>query len=143
MARGVPTAQSVAAIFKTKKPRGFRPKQFDMSPMDALALLGQGNSKFEQQVDAIAKSMGIFFSSYQYWVPLTIMTETTIDFVLFGKKKIAIYADGPEHTLRPDVAGDDVVRRMELEAMGWVVVAIGYDAFMMDPEGQVAQILYA
>jgi very-short-patch-repair endonuclease len=106
-------------------------------------LLGQGNSKFEQQVDAIAKSMGVFFSAYQYWVPLTIMTETTIDFVIFGKKDIAIYADGPEHTLRPDVAETDAVRRMELEAKGWTVIAIAYDDFLTDPEGQVARILYA
>jgi very-short-patch-repair endonuclease len=125
------------------KTRGYQPMVVPSYTLaEAFAAQGQGNTKFEKAVDGAAKSIGIRFDYYQYYVPLTSLESTIIDFVLFYPKKIAVFADGIQHELRPDTAQDDIVRRNELESDGWVVVAITERDFLINPIGQVSQILF-
>ena len=124
------------------KSRGYKPLVIvEYSLVDMFAMQGQGNTQFEKAVDGCARSMGIFFDAYQYYVALGALESSFIDFVIYNPPT-AIYADGIQHELRPDVEQHDMVRRNELEGMGWRVVAIKERDFLTDPQGQVGQILY-
>jgi len=137
------TSKRLAPIRTVSKPRGFRAKTYDLSLWDALASQGQGTTKLERAVDAVARRMGIAFDAYQYTVHLTTLTATRIDMVILYPKRIAVFADGIMHEIRPDTAQQDAVRRAELEAMGWGVIAIKESDFIRDPEGEVGKILNA
>ena len=126
------------------KTQGYKAVSLDPPTIeDYWAGLGQGNSKFEKAIDGVARSLGISFDSYQYYVPLSLLESTLIDFVLFNPKKIAVFADGWQHQNRPGTAEQDGVRRDELQKMGWTVIAITEEEFNQNPEGSVARIMYA
>lgn len=125
------------------KSRGYRPSYIvEYSLVDAWARQGRGDTQFEKAVDGVARSMNIFFDAYQYYVPLTVLESTRIDFVLWQPKPTAIYADGIQHELRPDTAEQDMVRRNELYGLGWEVVVITETEFLQDPQGAVSKILF-
>ena len=128
----------------TVKPRGFRRKTFGAKSVeDYWAQFGRGNSKLERAIDGVERDLNIFFDAYQYYVPLTVLESTIIDFVIFAPKKLAIFADGWQHQNRPDAEHQDVIRRAELEADGWTVVTITEEEFQLDPQSAVLKIYYA
>ncbi len=135
--RGIPRVKSL-------HPRGIRRRAFGLTPAQYLESLSRfGGTKLEQLVDGAAAQIGIQFDAAQVPVYIAPAQElTTIDRVIYSPLT-AIYIDGFQHELRPEVQHRDENIRENLRSMGYRVVVLGWRELIQDPLNEVRKVLYA
>ena len=128
----------------TTRTRGYRPLRFnDLTVAEYLGMTGAvGNTALEKQVYAQAALMGILFDAAQYPIYLGGGFEKTVpDFMIFDPPT-AIFVDGIQHELRPDTAQADLIKRQELETMGFKVIVLNWRGLIENAYAEVSKILY-
>lgn len=121
--------------------RGIRQPKAPPSLNELLAQAGEGDTSLERIVEAAANERNIYFDDRQFYLDLGTGAEYTIlDFVIFSPPT-AIYVDGIQHEIRPDVKARDQQHDFWLESMGWNVIHLKQDKILADPLGYVSSML--
>ncbi len=103
-----------------------------------------GGTDIERCADNVAADeLGFEFDYAQIPFQLTMNGSYTIVDRVMSKAKTLVYLDGIVHFIRPDSAAQDLIQKIELESMGYLVVRLSYLDLMRDPVGTVRQVLYA
>lgn len=134
--------QSARTKYKTPKvtkPRGFKaPQVNNLTYAEYLASRSQfGGTQLERLVDGAAAEIGRAFDSAQKYIPLASWYEKTVADRWINNPPTSIFIDGMQHDLRTDTAQGDLLKRMQLEAMGIKVVSLHWSDLLRDPIGTV------
>ncbi len=129
---------------KPLRPRGIRRLRVGLTPAQYLESLSPfGGTKLEQLVDGAAAQIGIHFDAAQVTIYVAPAQKlTTIDRVIYSPLT-AIYIDGFQHELRPEVQHRDGNIRENLRLMGYRVVSLGWRELIQDPLNEVRKVLYS
>ncbi len=126
------------------RPRGLKIQTQTLTLSDYLIMTEeQGKTTLEKFVAGYAKLMNIRFDAAQKWLPLTGGFEKTIADFWIDTPPTAIFVDGIQHELRPDIINADKIKRGELESQGIRVVALGWRQLIENPRDEIGKILWA
>lgn len=127
-----------------RRPRGVRLPKKELTMAEYLASESEwGGTELEKLVDGAAKEMGIRFDAAQYFIPLSYGAEyTKVDRVIFSPP-IAVFIDGYQHDLRPEIEQRDTMIGMELRGRGWQVIRLHWKALIISAQNEVAKIKMA
>ncbi len=103
---------------------------------------GEGDSKLELEFYGAAMELHIPITRRQVWFYLPWGGRTRADYVADGLH-IAIYVDGYQHELRPEIAYNDKIIAPQLRSMGWRVAHVGWREIFQDPYRAANSIYYA
>lgn len=100
-----------------------------------------GGTTMERAADNAAAELGFSFDAAQVTIPLTMNGSYTVVDRVLGHT--LVYLDGPQHLLRADAEQQDLIQKVALESMAYLVVRISYLDMQRDPLGAIRQVLYA
>ncbi len=142
----IPTLKSGrAAKLSGPKRLGRTPRKVKLG-MTLAEFLAQASpnaqgTTLEQLLDGAAAQLGRTWDMAQYTIHLAQGSSTRIDRGLWNPLT-AVYADGPQHDLRPETQARDRMQQVELEGSGWRVFRLNWRVLVTDPVRTVAKVFY-
>jgi very-short-patch-repair endonuclease len=123
--------------------RTVRSPKLGMTLADFLALSSPDEqaTNLEKILDGAAQQLGRAWDGRQVTIQLLQGASTRIDRVLW-RPRTAVYADGPVHEFRPELASRDRMEQVELEGLGWRVFRLNWRELLTDPVRTVARVFY-